>query len=46
MEETDTPWGRMLAVAPVARLSETPGRFARPSTPLGAHPPEWPARAA
>jgi crotonobetainyl-CoA:carnitine CoA-transferase CaiB-like acyl-CoA transferase len=46
MEETDTPWGRMRAVAPVARLSETPGRFARPSTPLGTHPPEWPARGA
>jgi len=46
MEETDTPWGRMKAVAPVAQLSETPGRFARPSTPLGAHPPEWPARGA
>ena len=46
MEETDTPWGRMRAVAPVARLSETPGRFARPSTPLGTHPPEWPARVA
>jgi len=46
MEETATPWGRMKAVAPVAQLSETPGRFARPSTPLGAHPPEWPARGA
>ena len=44
LEETDTPWGRMRAVAPVARLSETPGRFARPSTPLGMHPAEWPAR--
>jgi crotonobetainyl-CoA:carnitine CoA-transferase CaiB-like acyl-CoA transferase len=45
MEETDTPWGRMRAVAPVAKLSETPGRFARPSTPLGMHPAEWPAPA-
>jgi crotonobetainyl-CoA:carnitine CoA-transferase CaiB-like acyl-CoA transferase len=44
MEETDTAWGRMLAVAPVARLSETPGRWTRPSAKLGTHPPEWPAR--
>ena len=44
MEETDTPWGRMLAVAPAARLSDTPGRWVRPSAPLGTHPPEWPAR--
>jgi hypothetical protein len=36
----------MLAVAPAARLSATPGAWTRPSVPLGSHPPEWPARAA
>jgi crotonobetainyl-CoA:carnitine CoA-transferase CaiB-like acyl-CoA transferase len=44
MEETDTAWGRMLAVAPAARLSATAGCWTRPSSPLGTHPPEWPAR--
>ena len=46
MESTETPWGRMLAVAPAAQLSGTPGRWTRPSVPLGTHPPKWPARAA
>jgi crotonobetainyl-CoA:carnitine CoA-transferase CaiB-like acyl-CoA transferase len=46
METTETPWGRMLAVAPAAQLSDTPGRWTRPSVPLGTHPPEWPASAA
>ena len=46
METTETPWGRLLAVAPAAKLSATPGFWARPSVPLGTHPPEWPARAA
>jgi hypothetical protein len=44
METTETPWGRMLAVAPAARLSATPGAWTRPPVPLGTHPPEWPAR--
>ncbi len=46
METTETPWGSLLAVAPAAKLSATPGFWARPSVPLGTHPPEWPARAA
>jgi hypothetical protein len=46
METSETPWGRLLAVAPAAKLSATPGFWARPSVPLGTHPPEWPARAA
>ena len=28
-------------LAPVTRLSETPGRWSRPPAPLGYHPPEW-----
>ena len=46
METSETPWGSLLAVAPAAKLSATPGFWARPSVPLGTHPPEWPARAA
>lgn len=44
LEETDTAWGRMRAVAPAAKLSATPGRWTRPSAKPGTHPPEWPAR--
>jgi crotonobetainyl-CoA:carnitine CoA-transferase CaiB-like acyl-CoA transferase len=42
---SDTPAGRLHHLAPVVRLSETPPRWARPSVPLGYHPPVWPARA-
>ncbi len=42
---SETPMGRLGHLAPVVRLSETPPRWARPSVPLGHHPPEWPARA-
>ena len=41
---SETPAGRLHHLAPVLRLSETPPRWARPSVPLGYHPPEWPAR--
>ncbi len=44
LEETDTPFGRLSHVAPAARLSETPGRWARPAVPLGTHAPAWPPR--
>ena len=43
---SDTPAGRLRHLAPVVRMSETPTRWARPSVPLGYHPPEWPARTA
>jgi hypothetical protein len=43
---SDTPAGRLHHLAPVVRLPETPPRWARPSVPLGYHPPEWPARSA
>src|SRR5216683_6056100 len=42
---SDTPVGRLHHLGPVVRLSETPPRWARPSVPLGYHPPEWPPRA-
>jgi crotonobetainyl-CoA:carnitine CoA-transferase CaiB-like acyl-CoA transferase len=41
---SDTPAGRLHHLGPVVRLSETPPRWARPSVPLGHHPPAWPAR--
>jgi crotonobetainyl-CoA:carnitine CoA-transferase CaiB-like acyl-CoA transferase len=39
---SDTPVGRLRHLAPVLRLSETPPRWARPTVPLGYHPPVWP----
>lgn len=44
MMASDTPTGRQHHMKPVVRLSETPGRWARPSVPLGYNDPEWPAR--
>jgi crotonobetainyl-CoA:carnitine CoA-transferase CaiB-like acyl-CoA transferase len=43
---SDTPVGRLQHLAPVLRLSETPARWARPTVPLGYHPPAWPAQRA
>ena len=42
-EACDTPFGRMWAVAPAEKLSETPARWARPAVPLGTHEATWPA---
>src|SRR4030095_5756700 len=39
---SDTPAGRLRHLAPVAQLSETPGRWTRPSVPLAYHEPAWP----
>ena len=44
MVEHDSPIGRLTNLAPVAQLSETPARWARPAVPRGFHPAEWPAR--
>jgi hypothetical protein len=40
---TETPSGRLRHLKPVVQLSETPPYWARPSVPLGYHPPVWPA---
>ncbi len=40
---TETPSGPLRHLRPVAQLSETPARWARPSVPLGYHPPVWPS---
>jgi crotonobetainyl-CoA:carnitine CoA-transferase CaiB-like acyl-CoA transferase len=39
---SDTPSGRLTHLAPVVKLSETSPFWARPSVPLGYHPPAWP----
>jgi crotonobetainyl-CoA:carnitine CoA-transferase CaiB-like acyl-CoA transferase len=41
MMTSDTPFGRLRHLAPVAQLSETPGRWDRPAVPLEHDPPEW-----
>ncbi|MEA2740602.1 MAG: hypothetical protein QOH05_3909 [Acetobacteraceae bacterium] len=43
---SETPSGRLRHLKPVVQLSETPPYWARPSVPLGYHPPVWPARGA
>jgi hypothetical protein len=43
LEDSASPFGLLTAVRHAAELSETPARWSRPSAPLGAHPPVWPA---
>jgi len=40
--DTDTPSGRLRHLKPVVQMSETPPYWARPTVPLGFHPPVWP----
>jgi hypothetical protein len=42
LEDSDSGFGRLTAVRHSAVMSETPPRWARPSVPLGTHPPAWP----
>jgi len=42
---SQTPSGPLRHLAPEAQLSATPAYWARPSVPLGHHPPVWPERA-
>jgi len=44
--ESDTPHGRLTHLAPVAQMSRTLPRWARPSAPLGSHDPVWAEAAA
>jgi len=43
LEESDSGYGRLVALRHAAQFSETPARWPRPSMPPGAHPAEWPA---
>lgn len=40
---SDTLLGRLQHLAPVVQLSETAPHWARPTVPLGYHPPVWPS---
>lgn len=42
MEELPSGFGALHSVKPSAILSKTPAFWARPSMPLGSHPPRWP----
>ncbi|MBR1122175.1 CoA transferase [Bradyrhizobium lablabi] len=44
LEELGSGFGTLSSVKPSAILSRTPAWWARPSMPLGSHPPKWPAR--
>ncbi len=41
-EDSDSGFGRLTAIRHAGQLSETPPCWARPSAPLGIHPPRWP----
>lgn len=41
MIERDTPFGHLRYLGPAARLSETPGRWERPTVPLDHDQPAW-----
>jgi crotonobetainyl-CoA:carnitine CoA-transferase CaiB-like acyl-CoA transferase len=42
LEETTSGFGKLTAVRHAAVMDETPPRWARPTVPLGTHPPTWP----
>src|SRR4051812_12324622 len=44
IESMPSGFGMLKAVRHSALLSRTPARWSRPAMPLGAHPPQWPAR--
>jgi hypothetical protein len=41
MQTMESPFGRITAVAPVERMSETMPHFDRPPLPLGSSEPVW-----
>ncbi len=41
LEESDSGWGRLVALRHSGTLDETPPRWTLPSVPLGAHAPAW-----
>lgn len=41
MTETNTPWGRLAHLRPVAAMSETHPHWAHPTVPLGHDAPSW-----
>lgn len=41
LQRIDSPFGEVVAVAPVEQMSGTPARLKLPPVPLGTHPPAW-----
>jgi hypothetical protein len=41
LTESDTPFGRLHHLAPVARMPATPARWEVPTSPIGTHPSAW-----
>jgi len=41
--DSESGFGPLRHLRPPVRLSATPARWRRPTTPLGAHPPAWPS---
>lgn len=41
LQTTDSPFGKVTAMAPVERMSETMPAFELPPVPLGTHAPSW-----
>jgi hypothetical protein len=41
LEESASGFGKLTVVRHAARMSDTPPHWARPSVPLGTHPPVW-----
>jgi hypothetical protein len=41
MQTSDSPFGKITAMAPVERMAETPPAFELPPVPLGTHLPAW-----
>ncbi|AXE32367.1 carnitine dehydratase [Chromobacterium phragmitis] len=41
LEESDSGFGRLLAVSHAARMEKTPARWERPAMPLDSHAPSW-----
>ena len=44
VEQMSSGFGPMQAIRHAAQLSRTPAFWSRPAVPLGANPPQWPAR--
>jgi crotonobetainyl-CoA:carnitine CoA-transferase CaiB-like acyl-CoA transferase len=44
IENIPSGFGPLQSVSHSAVLSQTPAFWARPATPLGSHPPQWPVR--
>ena len=44
LQTTDSGFGALTGVRHAAELSGMPAYWARPSVPLGMHPPQWPVR--